>query len=615
MTYDAGDHVTSVTDPRGLVTRYDYDGLGQRWSVTSPDTGVTNFSYDVYGRVAAMSRANGAVTVYGYDGLGRRTSVGSGGQVQTFAYDLCANGLGRLCSASDSTGSTSYSYTAEGWIGNRSFNVGGVTYATGQAYDAAGHVTMVSYPDGNRVYYNYTNGVVSSVTLQVNGTSVPGASAVNYRPADTAMSGWISSNGVANTIAADSDGRITGITASGVVNQIYNYDAADRLVQLTDTMDPAVSRGLGYGEQSRLWTITSSGGLRVLQNDVNGNRLSSNANGVVTASTLDASSNRLMGLTGGQSMQFAYDAQGNQVAGPTGSLQYDPFNRLSYAAGVSYYVNPEGVRLRKQAPGQTSYFAPGGNGMMMSEYGSSGWIDYIWLNGRLVGRLVAGQVQAIHGDQLDRPVAVTDAGQNTVWRAQNSPFDRVVVLSTSAPLNIGFPGQYYDAETGYWNNGFRDYDGDTGRYIQSDPIGLEGGVNTYVYGGGNPLSNVDPDGLMCFNFDDFANFIDDNKFDPAKVAAALGVTLGVGTMPKVPSELRGLGVAKSELNPFTSQLSRWSGRLGVRSLRLVGRSTAGVATGAVATGATVFAGFYDLSIEVQAAVKATSLSDCDCKKK
>jgi len=143
---------------------------------------------------------------------------------------------------------------------------------------------------------------------------------------------------------------------------------------------------------------------------------------------------------------------------------------MTSSHGFGRSRNPEGVRLRKQAPGQTTYFAPGGNGMMMSEYGSSGWIDYRWLNGRLVGRLVAGQVQAIHGDQLDRPAAVTDAGQNTVWRAQNSPFDRVVVFSTSAPLNIGFPGQYYDAETGYWNNGFRDYDANTGRDIQSDPI-------------------------------------------------------------------------------------------------------------------------------------------------
>jgi len=70
--------------------------------------------------------------------------------------------------------------------------------------------------------------------------------------------------------------------------------------------------------------------------------------------------------------------------------------------------------------------------------------------------------------------------------------------------NQRFPGQYFDRETGLHYNYFRDYDPQTGRYVQSDPIGLAGGINTYGYAEANPLIYVDPYGLSASATGDFA---------------------------------------------------------------------------------------------------------------
>lgn len=68
---------------------------------------------------------------------------------------------------------------------------------------------------------------------------------------------------------------------------------------------------------------------------------------------------------------------------------------------------------------------------------------------------------------------------------------------TVVAYNLRFPGQYYDSETGLSYNYFRDYDPSIGRYIESDPIGLQGGLNTYAYVNGSPLIDIDPQGLTA----------------------------------------------------------------------------------------------------------------------
>jgi RHS repeat-associated core domain len=170
---------------------------------------------------------------------------------------------------------------------------------------------------------------------------------------------------------------------------------------------------------------------------------------------------------------------------------------MDSAGGMAYYVNPEGQRLRKTGTAGTTWFAPDQGGSLLAENPNGAWVDYVWLNGRLIGRMAGGQAYAIHDDQVGRPEAVTDASQTVVWRAQNFAFTQNVIVANVA-FNLGFPGQYYDAETAAWNNGFRDYKSGLGRYLENDPIGLRGGINSYAYVGGNPLSYTDPYGLWAW---------------------------------------------------------------------------------------------------------------------
>ncbi|MBK8972847.1 MAG: RHS repeat-associated core domain-containing protein [Hahellaceae bacterium] len=85
----------------------------------------------------------------------------------------------------------------------------------------------------------------------------------------------------------------------------------------------------------------------------------------------------------------------------------------------------------------------------------------------------------------------TDQSQAVVWQTEQTPFGEVTQTIGTLAQPLRFPGQYADPETGYSYNYFRDYDPSVGRYVQSDPIGLRGGVNTYGYVGGNPLTYVD----------------------------------------------------------------------------------------------------------------------------
>lgn len=128
----------------------------------------------------------------------------------------------------------------------------------------------------------------------------------------------------------------------------------------------------------------------------------------------------------------------------------------------------------------------------------------------------------IHNDHLGTPQVVTDQNQTVVWEGRQKPFGETEATTNSLDSDARFPGQYLDEESGLYYNYFRDYDPTIGRYIQSDPIGLRGGINTYAYVGGNPLIYSDPYGQNAnILARPIANFL------AKKIAEGIAATTGI----------------------------------------------------------------------------------------
>jgi RHS repeat-associated protein len=176
---------------------------------------------------------------------------------------------------------------------------------------------------------------------------------------------------------------------------------------------------------------------------------------------------------------------------------------------AAYRYNALKQRVGKTLPGGVvTHYVYGLDGLLLAELDGLNNVikEYVYLQGKLLAVRDfsggAGQVYYAHNDHLGAPRLLSDAAGQVVWRGDFDPFGKVTAIDedvdgdgSNVSLNIRFPGQYYDAETGLHYNWNRYYDPGTGRYTTPDPIGIEGGLNLYAYVGGNPVGFVDPEGL------------------------------------------------------------------------------------------------------------------------
>lgn len=508
--YDALDQLLSITDARGVTTRYTRNAFGEATQEQSPDAGTTQRIY-TQGRLASETDARGIVHQYQYDAAGRLIERKAGAKVVTFGYDDGEFGQGQLSRIADASGTLDYRYNSQGRVVEKLASLQqGPRLRVRYAYTLGGKLKQLATPGRHLVEYGYdTNGRVSGV--KVDGQSL--LDGIHFGA--SGIAGWTWANGSTFALSRDWDGRVTSLGSGTALARQYGYDVAGRITAITDT-GAKVNDSYGYDPLDRLTSQQMAAGLNRYAYDAVGNRLerqSQAQGGVVqgTSYSYAPDSNRLQGeTTGTRSQSYQYLPTGQITADGLRRYQYDDEGRLAQVSrgrvSLRNAYNALGQRVKKVGFDML-YYAYDEAGHLLGEYRKNGQMvrEYVWLGDRLVGLLSHQRPHAllqVHTDHLGTPRAVSE-GNTVLWRWEGEAFGdaeptdgRGRVTGRWLDMPLRFPGQYYDVESGLSQNYYRDYNSAAGRYVQSDPIGLRGGLNTYAYVGGNPGRFVDSYGLL-----------------------------------------------------------------------------------------------------------------------
>jgi RHS repeat-associated protein len=508
--YDEAGNLVQLTDANGGRTRFTYDANNRRTSQTRPEGEQTTYFYNEINQVRSVVYGGGHQVEYRYNGLGLPDTVKYYGPSasnladKTVRYDYDVNG--NLTRYTDGTTSADYLYddlhrkvseTVHYPHFSKTYTVDfpdnwhidftgpdGVTVAS--SYDASMRLSDISVPGaGSFDFTNYDWARPQTITLPTNTTIHKSYDAL-MRTTGILVQDSATTQLMSRTLSYD---KVGNLLAKQTEHGLYRYNY-DELNRLTDTLNP--------GLPDEHFTYDPLGN-RLTDNGVSG-PLSYNRNNELTS---------LGGVT------LSYDDNGNMVANNWPGIEqryvYDETKRLKQikdptgAVTAEYYYDPFGRRLWKEVDGARTYFMYSGegliaefddNGTQIRGYGyamGSTWTtNPLWLK-------EGGDYYFYLNDHLGTPQKIIDAAGAVVWSARYDSFGNAVIDIETISNPLRFPGQYYDEESGLHYNWNRYYDPFLGRYIQSDPLGLDAGINLFVYANNRPLTVIDPKGL-CFSF-------------------------------------------------------------------------------------------------------------------
>ena len=472
-SYDRAGRLAEITYPSGAKVSYEYDPAGNVQTLQMTKDGdslrlATDIQYTPFGDVSHLVYGNGLTLTQGHD----------------TAYRLRSQNV-------DATLQMDYShYDGNGNLQQRNELISGQSSTFG--YDALNRLDTAAGSFGQHDYVYDPNGNRTQLTTDA------GMTQYGYTPRSNRLT---SLDGDSGAIQLDPSGNTTALRG-----RVLDYTPDNRLKEIEGV---AVYSYNGLGQRTRKHRLNENQSIAYLYDQAGQLRVKRTDAGVIQREYVYLNGRPLAVIIADHDGDGVPDSQDNCVyhANPD---QYDSNgdgygNRCDADLNDDGFVNLTDFSLFRQSYGSTDEDADfDGSGFVnLTDFAIFRQFYGISPGPSAVTESVQAQkIYYIHSDHLGTPKALTDEGGTRVWSATHTPFGQATVNEDPdgdgrvVVFNLRFPGQYYDGETGLHYNYFRYYDPETGRYITSDPIGLEGGPNTYLYAQANPLRYSDPLGLL-----------------------------------------------------------------------------------------------------------------------